>query len=48
MRVVNVAVGCPAAFVASDVETDSHEGNCWVGAVMEGVCEDYCKENPAS
>ena len=37
MRVVNVAVGCPAASVAIDVETDSHEGNCWVGAVMRGT-----------
>lgn len=36
MRVVNVAVGSPAAFVASDVESDSHAGNSWVGAVMRG------------
>lgn len=34
--VVNVAVGSPAALVASDVESDSHGGNSCVGAVMKG------------
>jgi hypothetical protein len=36
MRSLKVAVGCPAAFFASGVETDSHEGDCWVG-VMRGT-----------
>ena len=33
---MNVAVGSPAAFVASEVEYDSHEGSAWVGGVMQG------------
>lgn len=33
---VNVAVGSPAALVASEVEYDSHEGSSWVGAVIKG------------
>ena len=36
MRVVNVAVGCPAASVAIEEESESHGGNSWVGAVMRG------------
>jgi hypothetical protein len=38
--VVNVAVGSPAASVPSEVESDSHEGNAWVGAVMNGCQTD--------
>ena len=37
MRVVNVAVGCPAASVAIEEESESHGGNSWVGAVMRGT-----------
>lgn len=33
---VKVAVGSPASFVATDVESDSHGGNAWVGAAMRG------------
>lgn len=33
---VNVAVGSPAASVASEVEYDSHGGSSWVGAVIKG------------
>ena len=40
MRVVNVAVGCPAASVAIEEESESHGGNCWVGAVMRGTIVD--------
>jgi len=41
---VNVEVGSPAASVASEVESDSHGGSSWVGAVikwtqMAGVLE---------
>lgn len=37
---VNVAVGSPAASVPREVESDSHEGNAWVGAVMNGCQTD--------
>ena len=33
---VKVAVGSPASFVATDVESDSHGGNACVGAAMRG------------
>ena len=33
---VYVEVGSPAALVATEVESDSHGGNCWVGAVIKG------------
>ena len=33
---VNVVVVSPAALVPSEVESDSHGGNAWVGAVMKG------------
>lgn len=43
MTVVNVAIGCPAASVATEVEADNHEGNCWVGAVMQGTSTSVCQ-----
>ena len=33
---MKVAVGSPASFVATDVKSDSQEGNTWVGAAMRG------------
>lgn len=33
---MGVAVDCPDASVPSKVETDCHEGDCQVGAVMRG------------
>ena len=37
---VNVAVGSPEASVPREVESDSHEGNAWVGADMNGCQTD--------
>lgn len=38
---VNVAVGSPAALVATEVESDSHGGNAWVGAVIKRRWNEY-------